>query len=101
MPSSSKPAGNGSAPRKPCALPARTLGRERGRAEERGEGFVLTPFHRGEEPASPGAMVSGSTPYHKKAQEMQRALEMMEVQALDEWEPPSRASHPRLDGDHD
>ncbi|CAN0230928.1 unnamed protein product [Lampetra planeri] len=41
------------------------------------------------------------TPYHKKAQEMQRALEMMEVQALDEWEPPSRASHPRLDGDHD
>ncbi|XP_061424318.1 spermatogenesis-associated serine-rich protein 1 [Lethenteron reissneri] len=41
------------------------------------------------------------TPYRKKAQEMQRALEMMEVQALDKWEPPSRASHRRLDGDRD
>ncbi|CAN0161145.1 unnamed protein product [Lampetra planeri] len=61
MSSSSKPAGNGSAPRKPCALPARTPGGERGRAEERGEGFVLTPFHRGEEPASPRATVSGSS----------------------------------------
>ncbi|CAN0150651.1 unnamed protein product [Lampetra fluviatilis] len=56
-----------------------------------------TPQHSLEQTVGLGS----NTPYHKKAQEMQRALEMMEVQALDEWEPPSRASHPRLDGDHD